>query len=171
MQILHTGRGVPFKDVPRGAVFRFMYEDKWLVALKVFDKNFEPDEAGVMLSEGCGDLPPFMVFGPNVVGSQTVLELIDVALVPSTDDHAVFSAPWRPAEAGELELKNGKMLLVIILPGRSIGRVNVATGEIDSSPGSHPIVVTEWALVQQVAGQPVTILQREPLSEPRLHVI
>lgn len=162
MQILHTGRGLPLEEVRRGAAFRFLHQGKSLVGLKVFLKD---TEAGLVLTEGSTDLPPASVFSPEQMDARTVLELVDVALVPSTDEKAVILQPGQFAEPGELELVDGRVLMCISTPFGNNRRVDVATGEVLPSGTSQPIIITKWSLVQQVMGQPVTIYTRKaPLA-------
>src|SRR6266851_2094174 len=109
MQIVPTGRGISFDEVKRGATFRFAHKGKSLIGLKVFLKE---TDAAVVLTDGSVELPPMTVFRANDMDSDTVLELVDVAFVPSSDEKAVVLPPGYLAEPGELELQDGKVLLV-----------------------------------------------------------
>jgi hypothetical protein len=161
MQIYHTGRAASFEKVPRGAAFRFMHRGKWLIALKVV---LQDTEGGLVLTEGSADLPPGSGFRPERMDALTVLELKDTALVPSSDERAMTLRIGQVAEPGELELIDDKVLFTIPTAHRANRRVDIATGEVSDASGSLPVTVTEWSLVQQVAGRLVTIYTRKPPS-------
>lgn len=152
MKIVPTGRVVSFTQVTRGATFRLSHEGKSLIAMKIFLMD---TEAALVLTDGAMTLISAQELERNVV-----LELADVALMPSSDEKAVEQRPDYIAESGELLLKDGKVLLVFDSAG---GRTcaDVATGEVGASFDWPPIIVTEWSLVQTVLGKPTVIYTRK----------